>query len=89
MKKLKYVKFFENFGQPNQSIISELKSGKFVMTKNPFDLASLFLAVQQDSSGDLIAVTTSESPSELAGMTFTYHSSVDSSGNVVYELQRI
>lgn len=89
MKKLKYVQLFENFGETNHSVVSDLASGKFFMTKNPYDLASLFLAVQQDSSGNLTAVPTSKSPKELSGMTFTYHSTVDSSGNVTYELQRI
>ena len=90
MRKLKYIKLFENMlGTPNSSVLNKLSSGEFFVTRNPYDLATLYLAVQKDSSGKLTAVATSKSPQELSGMTFTYNSIVDSSGNVTYELQRI
>jgi hypothetical protein len=89
MKKLKHVKLFENFGQSSSSVISKLKSGELFTTKDYKDLAPLYLAVQIDKSGNLTAVATSKSPSELAGMTFTYHSTVYSPQNIIYMLQRI
>jgi hypothetical protein len=89
MKKLKYISLFENFGQPSSSVISKLKSGELFTTKDWKDLAPLYLAVQQDRSGNLTAVTTSESPSELSGMMFTYSCTVYSPQNIIYMLKRI
>ena len=89
MEKLKYVRLFENFGQPSSSVISKLKSGELFMTKDTYDLAPLCLAVQIDKSGNLTAVATSESPSELSGMMFTYSCTVHSPKNIIYMLKRI
>ena len=86
---MKNLKYFENFGPAKKNVISLLVSGELFTTSNPEDLAPLYLVVHQSNSGNLEAVPTENSPSELEGLVFSYKTKKVSEYKFSYELKKI